>query len=119
VSPPPGAEGLFLYDPRALTGAAEGWLGPRAGFAASVRGRLFRGPRGHLGLVPDAAAAPVQGRYVELPAAQLAVFDFVLGGPGSGLVRKEVQVVKGLRLLSPQAWGLETTVGWRPAKERR
>lgn len=113
----PGS-GVFIYDLRALSGEAQGWLGARPGSAASVRGRLFRGPRGHLGLLPDPTAAPVSGRYVELLPTQLPVLDFVLGGPGSGLERREVQVVKGLRLHPAQAWVLTQTTGWRPLKER-
>lgn len=114
----PEAAGVFLYDTHALTGEAEGWLGPRPGIAAAVRGHLFRGPRRHLGLLPDPAGAPVSGRYVELLPTQLPVLDFLLGGPGSGLERQEVQVVKGLRLLPAQAWVLTQTTGWRPVKER-
>lgn len=113
----PGA-GVFLYDLRALSGEAEGWLGSRPGHPASVRGRLFRDRRGHLGLLPDSTASPVAGRFVELLPTQLPVLDFVLGGPGSGLVRQSVQVVKGLRLVQADAWVLTDTAGWRPAKER-
>ena len=32
----PEAAGVFLYDTHALTGEAEGWLGPRPGIAAAV-----------------------------------------------------------------------------------
>ena len=117
LAPAPGA-GVFLYDSRALSGEAEGWLGPRPGTAASVRGRLFRGPRGHLGLKLDSTAAPVSGRFVELLPTQLPVLDFLLGGPGSGLERQRVQVVRGLRLVPADAWVLTQTTGWRPVKER-
>jgi hypothetical protein len=117
VAPPPGA-GVFLYDARALSGEAAGWLGERPGVAAAVRGRLFRGPRGHLGLQPDSTAPPVSGRFVELLPTQLPVLDYLLGGPGSGLERQRVQVVKGLRLVQADAWILTNTTGWRPTKER-
>jgi len=106
---------VFIYDLRALRGEAQGWLGDgegAPGTPAAVRGHLFRGPRGRLGLVPDPAAAPVQGRLVEVTPAQLPVLDFLFAGIGSPLHRRAVDVIVNLRPRAGTTWALTETRGW-------
>ncbi len=108
---------VFVYDERALLGEAEGWLGGDRGTPGTVRGRLFRGPKGRLGLVPEAGAPLVRGRVVELLAIQLPVLDFLLTGLGGSLVRRPVQVVVNLRSVQASAWVLTDAFGWKPVKQ--
>lgn len=111
---------IFVYDARALGGEAEGWLGEGAaavaGVAAAVRGRLYRGPRGRLGLLPDPAAPPVHGRLVEVTPAQLPVMDFLFSGTGSPLARRSVDVIVNLRMARATSWVLTDLTGWKPVK---
>lgn len=113
------AGNVFLYDPHAFLGEAEGWVGGDATQLGSVRGRLFRGPRGRLGLVPEAGAPLVRGRLVDVPAAQLPVLDFLLGGVGGGLKRQAVDVVVSLRIVRATAWVLTDSIGWKSVKQER
>lgn len=108
---------MFVYDERALLGEAEGWLGGDRGAPGGVRGRLFRGPRGRLGLLPEPGGPLVRGRVVEVLAVQLAVLDFLLAGVGGGLVRRPVHVVVNLRSVVAQAWVLADVVGWKQVKQ--
>ncbi len=108
---------VFVYDLRALRGEAAGWLGETEGAAgtpATVRGHLFRGPRGRLGLVPDPAAPPVRGRLVEVTPAQLPVLDFLFAGIGSPLTRRAVDVIVNMRARKGTTWALTETRGWVP-----
>lgn len=117
----PGAVGttLFLYDQRALSGEAEGWLAEVQGRPASVRGRLFRGPRGRLGLVPDPKAPLVRGSLVEVTPAQLPVLDFLFGGVGGALVHRPLDVIVNLRTTRATAWVLTDVQGWKPVPQER
>lgn len=115
----PAGTTLFLYDARALRGEAEGWLADTEDKPASVRGRLFRGPRGRLGLVPDPKAPPVRGRLVDISPAQLPVLDFVLGGVGGALVHQPVDVIVNLRTTRATAWVLTDVHGWKPVPQER
>ncbi len=118
AQPDPGGS-IFLYDTRSLRGEAEGWLPEDPGRSASVRARLFRGPRGRLGIVPDPTAPWVRGRLIEVTPAQMPVLDFVLGGVGAGLVRRPVDVVVSLRSTRASAWVIEDARAWRPVKQER
>lgn len=114
---------IFVYDARALGGEAEGWLGEgpaaAAGVPAAVRGRLYRGPRGRLGLLPDPQAPPVSGRLVEVTPAQLPVMDFLFSGAGGPFARRPVEVIVNLRLARATSWVLTDLTGWKPVKQER
>lgn len=114
-----GAVSVFLYDPAAFLGEAEGWVSGEAAQIGSVRGGLFRGPRGRLGLVPQPGAPLVRGRLVDVAAAQLSVLDFLLGGVGGGLVRRSVDVVVNLRIVPAMTWVLSDSAGWKSVKQER
>ena len=116
-APAPEGSAVFVYDERALLGEAAGWLGGGLGALGGVRGRLFRGPRGRLGLVPEPGGALVRGRVVEVLAAQLPILDFLLAGVGGGLVRRPVLVVVNLRSVQAAAWVLIDPFGWKPVKQ--
>lgn len=117
-APLPAGELVFVYDRRAFTGEAEGWVNRDRERPAFARGRLFRNAKGQLALRPEPGGPVVRGALVEVPPGMLAVLDFVATA-GTTLVRSRVDVSVNLRMVEAHTWTLGDDTGWRPVKQER
>ena len=115
---PPAGELVFVYDRRAFTHEAEGWINRDRERPAFARGRLFRNAKGQLAFRPEPGGPQVRGAMLEVAVGALPVLDFVATA-GTALVRSVVDVSVNLRMGQAHTWTLGDDTGWRPVKQER
>lgn len=106
---------VFVYGDLLAEDRSAGWLAGLAQRPAWVRGRLWRSPRGHAGLVVDGSDARVHGAIVEVDPGRCRVFDVLL----AGLPRAPIAAAVGLRPVPAEAWYFPDDRAARQAGYRR